>query len=144
MANKKPASRNSISVPVNSTARVDIWLWACRFFKTRALAKHAIETGRVEIEGQALKASRMIKLGDRLCIKRGQEAFVIEVSIVSEKRGTASVAQTLYIESEASRSKREAERERRKMENAGYQAPPTKPDKRARRLINALGDLDML
>ena len=127
----------------NST-RIDIWLWAARFYKTRALAKHAIETGKVEIEGQPLKASRMIKSGDQLCIKRGQETFVINVTGVSEKRGSASVAQTLYIESEASRSKREAERERRKMENAGYQAPPTKPDKRARRLINALGDLDML
>ena len=127
----------------NST-RIDIWLWAARFYKTRALAKHAIETGKVEIEGQSLKASRMIKSGDELCIKRSQETFVINVTGVSEKRGSASVAQTLYIESEASRSKREAERERRKMENAGYQAPPTKPDKRARRLINALGDLDML
>ena len=127
----------------NST-RIDIWLWAARFYKTRALAKHAIETGKVEIEGQPLKASRMIKSGDQLCIKRGQETFVINVTGVGEKRGSASVAQTLYIESDASRSKREAERERRKMENAGYQAPPTKPDKRARRLINALGDLDML
>ncbi|MEO6171727.1 MAG: S4 domain-containing protein [Arenimonas sp.] len=126
------------------TLRIDVWLWAARFYKTRALAKHAIETGKIEIEGQTLKASRLIKLSDQLCIKRGQETFVIEVIGVSEKRGSASVAQTLYVESEASRLKRETERERRKLENAGYQAPPTKPDKRARRLINALGDLDML
>ncbi len=136
-------NKKVVSETANST-RIDIWLWAARFYKTRALAKHAIETGKVEIEGQSLKASRMIKSGDELCIKRSQETFVINVTGVSEKRGSASVAQTLYIESEASRSKRETERERRKMENAGYQAPPTKPDKRARRLINALGDLDML
>jgi ribosome-associated heat shock protein Hsp15 len=127
-----------------NAVRIDIWLWAARFYKTRALAKHAIETGKIEIEGQTLKASRLIKLSDQLCIKRGQETFVIEVTGVSEKRGSATVAQTLYLESEDSRLKREAERERRKMENAGYQAPATKPDTRARRLINALGDLDML
>jgi len=144
MTNKKPASRNPGEITENPVTRIDIWLWAARFYKTRAMAKHAIETGKVEIQGQALKSSRLIKVNDELCIKRGQETFVINVARISEKRGSASVAQTLYVESEASRSKREAERERRKMENAGYQAPPTKPDKRARRLINALGDLDML
>jgi ribosome-associated heat shock protein Hsp15 len=127
-----------------SAIRLDLWLWAARFYKTRALAKHAIETGKVEIEGQAVKPSRLVKSDDQLKINRSNELFEITVISISEKRGSASVAQTLYLESEASRLKREAERERRKMENAGYKAPPTKPDKRARRLINALGDLDML
>ena len=127
-----------------STTRIDLWLWAARFYKTRALAKHAIETGKIEIEGLAVKASRLVKVQDQLHITRSNELFIITVTGISEKRGSASVAQTLYLESDESRLKREAERERRKMENAGYQAPPTKPDKRARRLINALGDLDML
>lgn len=127
-----------------TATRVDLWLWAARFYKTRALAKHAIETGKVEIEGQAVKASRLVKISDRLHITRSNELFVITVTGIGEKRGSASVAQTLYVESDESRIKREAERERRKMENAGYKAPATKPDKRARRLINALGDLDML
>ncbi len=129
--------------PLNTT-RIDLWLWAARFYKTRALAKHAIETGKIEIEGQVVKPSRLVKLQDQLQITRINELFAVTVIAISEKRGSASLAQTLYLESEASRIKREAERERRKMENAGYQAPPTKPDKRARRLINALGDLDML
>jgi len=129
--------------PINAT-RIDLWLWAARFYKTRALAKHAIETGKVEIEGQAVKASRLVKVQDQLHITRSNELFVISVTGISEKRGSAGVAQTLYVEAEESRLKRESERERRKMENAGYKAPPTKPDKRARRLINALGDLDML
>jgi ribosome-associated heat shock protein Hsp15 len=129
--------------PLNAV-RIDIWLWAARFYKTRALAKQAIETSKIEIDGQAVKASRIVKINDQLCIKRGQETYVISVTGISGKRGSASVAQTLYVESEASRMKREAERERRKLENAGYQAPLTKPDKRARRLIRALGDLDML
>ena len=136
--NKKPL------IEINNAVRIDIWLWVARFYKTRALAKHAIETNKIEIDGQAIKASRTVKINDQLCIKRGQETFVIQVIGISEKRGSASVAQTLYVESEASRVKRETEREQRKMENAGYQAPPTKPDKRARKLIRALGDLDML
>ena len=136
-------NKKVLNEPANST-RIDLWLWAARFYKTRALAKHAIETGKVEIDGQTLKASRLIKIKDQLHIARSNELFEITILGISEKRGSATVAQTLYLESELSRIKREAERERRKMENAGYQAPPTKPDKRARRLINALGDLDML
>ncbi|MGH8105752.1 MAG: RNA-binding S4 domain-containing protein [Arenimonas sp.] len=124
--------------------RVELWLWVTRFYKTRALAKHAIETGKVEIDGQPVKASRLVKINDQLHITRSNELFVITVLGISEKRGSATIAQTLYLESDESRLKREAERERRKMENAGYKAPATKPDKRARRLINALGDLDML
>ncbi len=127
-----------------SAIRADLWLWVARFYKTRAIAKHAIETGKVEIEGQAIKPSRLIKIQDRLEITRSNELFEITVISISEKRGSASIAQTLYVESDESRLKREAERERRKMENAGYKAPATKPDKRARRLINALGDLDLL
>lgn len=129
--------------PLNST-RIDLWLWAARFYKTRALAKHAVETGKVEIEGQHIKPSRLVKAQDQLRITRSNELFEITIIAISEKRGSASIAQTLYVESDESRLRREAERERRKMENAGYKAPATKPDKRARRLINALGDLDML
>lgn len=136
-------NKKASSEPASAT-RIDLWLWAARFYKTRALAKHAIETGKVEIEGQSVKPSRLVKVQDQLHITRSNELFVISVAAISEKRGSASVAQALYVEAEESRLKREAERERRKMENAGYQAPPTKPDKRARRLINALGDLDML
>jgi len=145
MNSKNSASRNSTDkAGVSQGTRIDLWLWAARFYKTRALAKYAIETGKVEMAGQAVKASRLVKIRDQLRITRSNELYEIEVLSISEKRGSASVAQTLYLESESSRLKRESERERRKMENAGYQAPPTKPDKRARRLINALGDLDML
>ena len=136
-------NKKVLNDPENST-RIDLWLWAARFFKTRALAKHAIETGKVEMDGQAVKASRMIKIQDQLCITRSKELFEITVVGIGQKRGSASVAQTLYSESDVSRLKREAAREMGKMANAGYQAPAKKPDKRARRLIIALGDLDML
>lgn len=139
---KKPSA--TVKPEIVQSTRMDLWLWAARFYKTRALAKQAIETGKVEMEGQPVKPSRLVKANDHLHITRSNELYVITVVGITEKRGSASVAQTLYVESEESRLKRETERERRKLENAGYKAPATKPDKRARRLINALGDLDML
>ena len=122
--------------------RIDVWLWAARFFKTRSLAKHAIETGKVEVAGQRAKPSRVVRIGDAMRVTRGEETFEVEVRGLSDNRGPASVAQTLYAESEASRARREAERATRAAERAGYRAPETKPDKRARRLISALGDID--
>ena len=124
------------------TVRLDLWLWAARFFRTRALAKQAIDTGKVEIDGQRAKPSRGVRIGDALVVARGEERFVIEVLALGDMRGPASVAQTLYRESEASRLAREQARAFRAAERAGYRAPETKPDKRARRLIRALGDID--
>ena len=124
------------------TVRLDLWLWAARFFRTRALAKQAIDTGKVEIDGQRAKPSRGVRIGDALVVARGEERFLIEVLALGDMRGPASVAQTLYRESEASRLAREQARALRAAERTGYRAPETKPDKRARRLIRALGDID--
>ena len=128
--------------PGTSGVRIDIWLWAARFFKTRSLAKQAVETGKVEAGGQRIKPSRPVRVGDVLSIVRGEERFEVEVRALGTVRGPAKVAQGLYAESEASRQRREAERASRAAERAGYRAPETKPDKRARRLIRALGDID--
>lgn len=130
------------STPTPESVRLDLWLWAARFFKTRGLAKQAIETGKIEIDGQRAKPSRGVRAGDRLVIARGEEMFEVEVRGLSGTRGPASVAQALYCESEASRLRRENLRAQRAAERAGYRAPETKPDKRARRLIRALGDFD--
>ena len=124
--------------------RIDLWLWAARFYKTRSLAKQAIESSRVDIEGESVKPSRIVKAGDALHVRRGDELFEIEVLALSTKRGSAPVAQALYRESEQSIARRAAEREKKRMEANGYRAPVGKPDKRARRLIQALGDLDAL
>jgi ribosome-associated heat shock protein Hsp15 len=124
--------------------RADSWLWAARFFKTRSLARQAIEHGQVELNAAACKPPRPVHAGDRLRIRRGEETFEVEVLGLSGKRGPAAVAQALYRESDASRAAREAAREQRRAERAGYQAPAGKPDKRARRLIRALGDIDSL
>jgi ribosome-associated heat shock protein Hsp15 len=122
--------------------RIDVWLWAARFFRTRSLAKLAVESGKVEVGGQRAKPSRLVRVGDALLVRRGEEAFEIIVRALSDVRGPAKVAQALYEESEASRQQREAERASRAAARAGYRAPETKPDKRARRLIRALGDID--
>ena len=126
------------------SVRLDLWLWAARFYKTRSLAKQAVESGKVEVAGQSAKPSRALHSGEQLQVRRGDELFEIEVLALSGKRGSAKVAQALYSESEASVLRRTAEREQRRMEAAGYRAPASKPDKRARRLIQALGDLDVL
>jgi ribosome-associated heat shock protein Hsp15 len=139
MAMKQPESATDES---RDSVRLDLWLWAARFFKTRALAKHAIETGKIEIDGQRAKPSRSVRVADAMTIARGEESFEIEVQALSDVRGPASIAQTLYSETEASRLRRESLRAERAAARAGYRAPETKPDKRARRLIRALGDID--
>ena len=122
--------------------RIDIWLWAARFYKTRSLARQAVETGKVEVAGQRAKPSRALRVGDALKIVRGEESFDIEVAALSDVRGPAPVAQALYRESEASKLAREQARALRAAERAGFRPPESKPDKRARRLIRALGDID--
>ena len=132
------------SDPAAASVRLDLWLWASRFFKTRALAKQAIETGKVDVGGQRAKPSRNLRIGDALVVMRGEERFEVEVAALSDVRGPANVAQELYRESDASRLAREQARDLRAAARDGFRAPDTKPDKRARRLIHALGDIDAL
>ncbi len=127
-----------------ATVRIDVWLWAARFFKTRALAKHAVEQHRVQVGGQDCKPARGVRVGDRLVVQRGEERFEVEVLALSDQRGPAPVAQALYREDEAARARREAGRAERAAARAGYKPPLSKPDKRARRLIQALGDIDAM
>jgi len=127
-----------------AAVRLDVWLWAARFYRTRSLAKQAVETGKVDVAGQRPKSSRAVRVGEALQISRGDEVFEIEVRGLSETRGPAPVAQQLYAESEASLARRAELRLQRAAAKSGYQPPEHKPDKRARRLIRALGDLDAL
>jgi ribosome-associated heat shock protein Hsp15 len=122
--------------------RIDAWLWAARFFKTRSLARQAVERGRVLRDGAACKPSHAVKIGDALRVARGEETFEIEVTDLAHKRGSAALAQTLYRELEDSVKSRLAARERLRAERAGFMPPPKRPDKRARRLLRALGDID--
>jgi ribosome-associated heat shock protein Hsp15 len=120
------------------TVRADLWLWAARFFKTRSLAKHAIEGGRIEVNDGPCKPSRALHVGDRMRIRRGEERMEIEVLALSARRGSASVAQTLYRETEDSVAARAQALEQRRLTGAGLDHPPARPDKRARRALRGL------
>lgn len=133
---------NGNAVP--DAVRIDVWLWAARFFRTRALARQAVQAGRVQVGGVTCRPSRLVRVGDALVIARGEERFEIGVTGLSQQRGPAVVAQALYSESEASRQRREEERARRRAVRAGFRPPESRPDKRARRLLRALGDYDAL
>jgi ribosome-associated heat shock protein Hsp15 len=125
-----------------TAVRLDLWLWAARFYRTRTLAKQAVDTGKVDVGGQRAKPARLVRVGDAMRIVRGDETFEIEVLALSDQRGPASVAQTLYVESEESKARRLETIASLRAGRAGYQPPHGKPDKRARRLIRALGDID--
>jgi len=112
--------------------RLDIWLWAARFFKTRALATDEIKGGKVHLNGQRIKPSHMVKSGDELEITRGQETFVVIVQGINNKRRPASEAQLLYQETEDSLQQREAATAMRRMQSAGMRSEK-KPDKHQRR-----------
>src|SRR5579871_6605111 len=105
---RSPRSRAcGMSAPINMKGlRIDKWLWAARFFKTRSLAARACELGRIESGGERVKASREVRLGDFLLVKNDSGDFHVEVLGLSESRGPASVATTLYRETEASRALR--------------------------------------
>jgi len=113
--------------------RMDKWLWAARFFKTRTLAARACELGRIASNGQPAKPSREVRVGDFLRVKNDGGDFQVEVLLLSEMRGPAAVAQTLYRETEASRELRlKVAQERKAMPHfeASREGKPTKRDRR--------------
>ncbi len=118
------------------SVRADVWLWAARFFKTRRLAREAIDGGKVELNNAACKPSRPVKAGDALRITKGEQRFEIEVLGVSGKRGPAKVAETLYAETEASRRAREEARAAARLSRPVK--PERRPDKADRRKLREL------
>lgn len=117
------------------SVRIDKWLWAARFFKTRALAARACDLGRIHSNGVEAKPAREVRTGDKLTIRNDSGEFQIEVLQLSAMRGPASVAQTLYSESEASREARMKAAEEDKAMRQFVPTPARKPSKRDRRRI---------
>lgn len=115
--------------------RIDKWLWAARFFKTRALAAKACELGRIQSNGQPVKPAREIRVADMLRITNDGGDFEVEVLQLSEVRGPARVAQTLYRETDASRELRQKIAAERKAMHQFEQLPASRPSKRDRRRI---------
>jgi ribosome-associated heat shock protein Hsp15 len=120
-----------------SKVRIDKWLWAARFFKTRTLAKTAIEGGKVQLEGQRVKVSREISPGDTLRIRQGWDDREIVVKDTSEQRRSAPIAQTLYEETEESTLRRARAAEARKAAGA-LARPSQKPGKHERKALERL------
>jgi ribosome-associated heat shock protein Hsp15 len=118
-----------------TTVRIDKWLWASRFFKSRALAARACELGRVQSNHQAAKPARDVRVGDLLHIKTDSGEFEVKVMLLSEVRGPASIAQTLYAETESGRELRLKLAAERKATMNFTPAPEGRPSKRDRRRI---------
>lgn len=117
--------------------RIDKWLWAARFFKTRAVAAEAVTGGHVHINGERSKPAHAIKIGDVLKITKAGATFVITVTVLSERRGTATAAQALYVEDPESQARREQQRVLYKLNALASPRPLKRPDKRERRQLKA-------
>lgn len=115
--------------------RVDKWLWAARFYKIRSLASEAVKGGHVNINGERGKASKSVHIGDVITVVKGSEQFIVRVTGLADKRGSATIAEGLYEETKASITARAKLAEQRKFKTASAPAPDKRPDKRARRQI---------
>jgi ribosome-associated heat shock protein Hsp15 len=131
-----------ISTEPGARLRIDKWLWAARFFKTRSLAADAIDKGHVRIDGAAVKPARDVRVGDLVEIGIEHVVWQVEVLGVCDVRGPASVAQTLYAETGDSKAKRQAEQERRRTYREPAAALHGRPTKRDRRTIDKLSGGD--
>jgi ribosome-associated heat shock protein Hsp15 len=118
-----------------TSVRIDKWLWAARFFKTRSLASRACELGRVQSNGQPSKPAREVRIGDMVGVTNDGGEFHVEVLLLSDVRGPASVAQTFYRETEASRELRAKVAAERKAMKQFEELPAGRPSKRDRRRI---------
>ena len=119
----------------NQDTRIDKWLWAARFFKTRGLAAEAVSGGKVEINDARPKPSRMVRAGDQLTIRRGPYQWIVIVKAVSKLRGPASQAQALYEETEESVRRRAAVAAQMKLERPPEFDSPGRPSKKDRRAM---------
>jgi ribosome-associated heat shock protein Hsp15 len=118
------------------SVRVDKWLWAARFFKTRSLATEAVDGGKVKVNGQRVKPAKEVRIGDAVEVHVGEYVWELSVKALADRRGSAEIARSLYEESEASQARRQAQIAARKVyvePAAEMQGRPTKKDRRAMR-----------
>lgn len=122
-----------------TNVRLDKWLWAARFFKTRSMATDAIDRGRVRVDGEPVKPARNVKLNDKLVIDNGSDRWEVIVAAISDKRGPAPVARELYFETDESIAKRENDKTARRLFPEPSQEIKGRPTKRDRRAIEKAG-----
>lgn len=118
------------------SVRIDKWLWAARFFKTRSLATDAVDGGKVKLNGERVKPARSVKPGDRLEIDNGATEWEVLVQGVADKRGSATIAQTLYTETENSITEKQRKAEQRRLFQEPGEAIKGRPTKRDRRQLD--------
>lgn len=121
---------------MSDSIRIDKWLWAARFFKTRSLATDAVDGGKVRLNGERIKPARGVKSGDTLEIDNGSNEWEVVVQGLADKRGSAAIAQTLYAETERSIAEREKKAEQRKFFREPGESIKGRPTKRDRRQID--------
>jgi len=121
---------------MNDKVRIDKWLWAARFFKTRGLAREAVKGGKVQLNGTRVKPGRTLAEGDQLTIRRGEDEYLVRVRDLGDRRLSASLAQEKYEEDPDSVSRREAAAEQRKLDYRARAERQRRPDKRQRRQIH--------
>lgn len=120
--------------------RLDKWLWAARFYKTRAIAQDAISGGKVHYDGQRVKPGKQVRVGGKINLRQGYDDKEVIIKAISDKRRSAPEAQTLYEETSASIAAREAAAEQRRQLGTGSIPPSRRPDKKQRRQINRFRD----
>lgn len=118
------------------TTRIDKWCWAARFFKTRSQATEAVDRGRIRLNGERTKPAHNVKVGDRLDIDNGATEWEVLVTGIADKRGSATIAATLYRETEQSIARRQAEAERHRLFSEPAALIKGRPTKRDRRLLD--------
>ncbi|WP_151635585.1 RNA-binding S4 domain-containing protein [Noviherbaspirillum aerium] len=121
---------------MSESVRIDKWLWAARFFKTRSMATDAVDGGKVRLNGDRIKPARSVKPGDTLDIDNGSTEWEVVVKDLADKRGSAAIAQTLYEETERSIAERDKKAEQRRFFREPGEAIKGRPTKRDRRLID--------
>jgi ribosome-associated heat shock protein Hsp15 len=127
---------------VSDTVRLDKWLWAARFFKTRSLATDAVDRGKVTVNGDKVKPARAVRVGDVLDIDNGSDRWEVDVMNLSETRGPAPVARNLYEETDKSVQRRAAVAEGRRLYREPGQDLKGRPTKRDRRQLGKVGDYE--
>jgi ribosome-associated heat shock protein Hsp15 len=120
---------------MSEKVRIDKWLWAARFFKTRGVARDAIKGGKVELNGTRVKPGRTLSEGDKLTIRRGEDVYEVSVKDLGDRRLSAALAQEKYEEDSDGRARREAAAEQRKLDYRARADRQRRPDKRQRRQI---------
>ena len=137
-----PLPRRPVSDERETTdkVRIDKWLWAARFFKTRSLASDAVTGGKVELNGAGVKPAKLVQAGDTVRVRIGPQEHEVLVRAVAERRGSATVAQTLYEETAASRGRREKVAEQLRLASVGFVYDKGRPTKRDRRELERFRD----